>query len=141
MAGLGLGGGGALGQQLASINQLIQAQQRMQSMLHGLVNPDEENIAAEERRIKELEEKNADVKASQKFLLRLCVYSAEDLPRDTSYVFLKIFDQVQGEKTYKSNVSGESTKPVWEFFMEEYILVDSTQGPPRWKSRSMDSGC
>ncbi|OLQ03093.1 hypothetical protein AK812_SmicGene13974 [Symbiodinium microadriaticum] len=32
------------------------------------------------------------------------------------YVFLKIFDQVQGEK---------------EFFMEEYILVDSTQGPPR----------
>eukprot|EP00439_Symbiodinium_sp_Y106_P005344 s2865_g1.t1 len=108
----------------------------MQSMLHGLVNPDEENIAAEdttgslikhypyalvERRIKELEEKNADVKASQKFLLRLCVYSAEDLPRDTSYVFLKIFDQVQGEKTYKSNVSGESTKPVWEFFMEEYI--------------------
>eukprot|EP00435_Cladocopium_sp_Y103_P057680 s568_g20.t1 len=118
-------------QQMASLNQMVQAQQRMQSLLNGLVNPDDETIANEERRKREQEEQKAEAEVSQKFIWRLCVYSGEDLPRDTMYVYLKIVDQVHGDKIFKSHVSSESSKPVWEFVVEETIMVDSIHGPPR----------
>ncbi|CAK9066164.1 unnamed protein product [Durusdinium trenchii] len=47
------------------------------------------------------------------------------------YVYMKIVDQVHGDKVFKSNVSSESSKPVWEFVVEETVMVDSMHGPPR----------
>ncbi|CAK9002008.1 Uncharacterized protein SCF082_LOCUS7151 [Durusdinium trenchii] len=44
---------------------------------------------------------------------------------------MKIVDQVHGDKVFKSNVSSESSKPVWEFVVEETVMVDSMHGPPR----------
>ena len=116
---------------MTSLNQMMQAQQRMQSLLNGLVNPDDETIANEERRKREEEQQKATAEASQKLIWRLCVYSGEDLPRDTMYVYIKIVDQAHGDKIFKSNVSSESSKPVWEFVVEETIMVDSMHGPPR----------
>lgn len=34
-------------------------------------------------------------------------------------------------EVFKSNVSSESSKPVWEFVVEETVMVDSMHGPPR----------
>lgn len=66
-----------------------------------------------------------------KYRFRLCVYSGEDLPRDNSYIIVKLTNFDGSEKEHRSQVSSLSSHPVWEFFMEEDMMIHSVQGPPR----------
>eukprot|EP00930_Biecheleria_cincta_P034844 TRINITY_DN24022_c0_g3_i1.p1 TRINITY_DN24022_c0_g3~~TRINITY_DN24022_c0_g3_i1.p1 ORF type:complete len:2478 (-),score=472.10 TRINITY_DN24022_c0_g3_i1:96-7529(-) len=131
MAGMGASPG--LGQQLAMLQQVSQMQKSFQDVI-GTNNNDVEASPEDQKRLEEEKAREQAVEAAStttKYRFRLCVYSGQDLPRDNSYILVKVTNYDGTEREHRSQISSVSSHPVWEFFMEEDIFIHSVQGPPR----------